>query len=450
MSSLYEKIFRNVLFPLYEGPIRGRHTHRYLDEYEKSQWLDPAALEQLQIAKLNALLAHGWSNIPFLKRYWTEAGLDSRPLQHSSEIAQYPLITKQIITDNFDEMRASPFDGVVLQKTTGGSTGDPFKFEYSQESYARRTAVMWRGYRWCGSDLGRRTAYVWGMPDPQPGFTGLKDRWYHAAFNRIMLNAFAMTEDNHADYVAKIQKFRPEVIVGYVAPLLILSRWMLENGVQINPPAAVISGAEALARPDRETIAAAFGAPVFNTYGCREFMLLASECEHQDGMHTSADHLIVETVNDDGQPVVGEIGDVCVTDLHNYAMPFVRYLNGDRATSAERKCNCGRGLPLLESIDGRILDIIVTPDGRTVPGEFFVYVMLHHPTIKQYQVVQTSASRIEVRIVPSADEPFFGHEDMVREIVAKMGDEVEIEICEVSDIPATASGKRRITVSNIQ
>ena len=447
---MYEKIFRNILFPLYEGPIRRRNTHRYLREYEKSQWLTPEALEDLRLTKLNSLLAHCWSNVPFLKHYWTEAGLDSRPLQRTSEIARYPVITKQIITENYDGMRASTFDGVVLKKTTGGSTGDPFKFEYSQESYARRTAIMWRGYRWCGSDLGRRTAYVWGMPEPKPGFAALKDRCYHAAFNRIMLDAFSMSEDKHADYVARMQKFRPDVVVGYVAPLLILSRWMLETGVRISPPAAVISGAEALARPDRETIATAFGAPVFNTYGCREFMLIGSECEHRDGMHTSADHLIVETVSKEGQPMIGESGDVCITDLHNYAMPFVRYLNGDRATSAERKCRCGRGLPLLESIDGRILDTIVTPSGRVLPGEFFVYVMLNFPEIAQYQVVQTAASRIEIRIVSRAGTPFNRHDAIAEKIAEKVAEDVEFVICEVPEIPPTASGKRRITVSNIQ
>jgi len=447
---MYEQIFRGVLFPLYEGVIRRRHTDAYLREYEKSQWLDGAALENLRLRKLNALLSHCWDNVPFLQRYWREAGLERQPLRHTSDLASYPTITKQVIADNFSDMRASDIEGAILEKTTGGSTGDPFKFEYTMESYARRTAVMWRGYRWCGSDLGRRTAYVWGTGVPAPGLAGLKERCYHFAFNRLILNAFTMTESNLGEYAAALARFQPRVVVGYVAPLVLLARWMLENGVRVPPPDAVISGAEALTRPDREAIGNAFNAPVFNTYGCREFMLLACECEQRDGLHVSADHLVLETVDDAGSLVQGESGDVCVTDLHNYAMPFVRYLNGDRATMGARACSCGRSLPLLESIDGRILDVILSPDGRAVPGEFFVYVMLYFPDIRQYQVVQNSLDDLEVRIVPRAEFPASERERLTSKIAERIGTEVRIRIREMQEIPLTASGKRRVTVSNIQ
>jgi len=288
------------------------------------------------------------------------------------------------------------------------------------------------------------------MPAVTSVLHALKERLYQRAFNRFFLDAFAMTEDNLGDYVDNLQRYRPKIIVGYVAPLVILSRWMLEHGRRIDPPVAVITGAEALTTPDRDQLNKAFGAPVFNTYGCREFMLLASECEHRDGLHISADHLVLETVDAEGRPVTSSSGDVCVTDLHNYAMPFVRYLNGDRATYAERACQCGRGLPLLETVDGRILDIIVTRDGHMVPGEFFVHTMLEFPDIRQYQVVQVSPERLDIRIVPrtklSTDERALLKSRFVR----RMGTDIDIAICEVDSIPKTASGKRRITVSHIQ
>ena len=447
---MYEQIFRRVLFPLYEGVIKRRNTHVYLAEYEQSQWLPPAELEALRLGKINRLLAHCWENVPFLSKHWRVHGLDPRPLDRVDEIARYPTIDKRLIADNFDDMRARNFRGRSLAKTTGGSTGDPLKFEYSDESYARRTAVMWRGYRWANADLGRRTAYIWGVGAPGPGLRGLKYRLYHAAFNRLFLDSFLLSDAIVSEYVANLDKFRPRIVVGYVAPLVLVAKWILEHGARVHQPLALISGAEPLTAPDREVIERAFGAPVFNTYGCREFMLLGAECSEHNGLHVSADHLIVETVDGRGHPVHGQSGAVCVTDLHNYAMPFVRYLNGDQATFSTAGCACGRSLPLFSSVDGRLLDVIVTPDGGHVPGEFFVYVMLGFPDVRRYQVVQDARNELEMRIVASVPLTQSERERMTAKIVDRMGSGVRVQIAEMDDIPLTPSGKRRVTVSNIR
>jgi phenylacetate-CoA ligase len=446
---MYERIFRDVLFPFYEERIKRRHTHAYLQEYERSQWFDGAGLEHLRLAKLNRLIAHCWENVAFLAAHWRAAGLAPAPLSSVAELSSYPVIDKSLITANFEQMRATGFNGRRLMKTTGGSTGDPMKFEYSEESYARRTAVMWRSYRWAGADLGRRTAYVWGAGAPRAGWRGIKDRVYHGAFNRLFLNSFDMSDSNLGGYIADLNAFRPRVIVGYVAPLVLLARWIVEQRAEVRAPQTILTGAEPLTAVDRALIEQAFRAPVYNTYGCREFMLLASECGERNGLHVSADHLIVETVDASGRTVIGESGDVCVTDLHNYAMPFVRYRNGDRATTSARACPCGRGLPLFESVDGRILDVIVTPDGGHVPGEFFVYVMLDFPHVRRYQVVQHARDDVEMVIVPRERLTDFERLKMRKKMAERLGGAVNIRISEVEDIPVNASGKRRVTVSKI-
>jgi phenylacetate-CoA ligase len=154
-------------------------------------------------------------------------------------------------------------------------------------------------------------------------------------------------------------------------------------------------------------------------------------------------------VDASGQAFTDRSGDVCVTDLHNYAMPLVRYLNGDSATYSERFCACGRALPLLESIDGRKLDIIVSPDGRTVAGEFFVFVMLDFPQIRQFQIVQDAPDKLEIRIVARADLNDEHRNRLIHAVAHRMGDQVEVWINDVTDIPLTSAGKRRITVSNL-
>jgi phenylacetate-CoA ligase len=300
MSSAYEIFFRNVVFPAYETLIR-RNTHRYRREYERSQWLPREALIALQLGKLNDLLAHAWRHVPYLQSKWKAHGLDPSPLKSVADLASYPILTKEEITANYGDMIAKPWRGRTLSKVTGGSTGDPFRLEYTMDSYARRIAVMWRGYSWGRADLGARTAYLWGTGLRQGGWGGVKDRLYHSAFNRRFLDAFSMREDNVEEYVRQIEQYRPNAVVGYVAPVVQVARHMNSGNKRFSGIRAVLTGAEALYPPERAEIERAFGCPVFNTYGCREFMLLASECDRHSGLHVNVDHLVVETVDEEAR-----------------------------------------------------------------------------------------------------------------------------------------------------
>ena len=443
----YERLFRNVLFPAFDAGIKRRGTLGYLREYEANQWLDAMTLEQIRLAKLNRLLAHCWGTVPYLRRRWEAAGLEDRPLEHTSALARYPVMNKDEITANYEEMISIEWRGRTSSKATGGSTGVPFRFQLTPESDARRNAVMWRGYRWAGADIGRKTAYLWGT-----GFGGsathrAKEWLYHRAFNRLMLNAFQLTETNAARYVRALNKFRPSIVVGYVTPLVTLSRLVLEAGLELPRPRAAITGAEGLYDAQRDLIARAFGCPVFNTYGSREFMLIAAECDRHSGLHVNADHLIVETVDGDDQPIHGEPGEVVITDLHNFGMPFVRYRNGDLATTSERNCPCRRSLPLLERIDGRRLDMIRTPDGRMLPGEFFPHLFKDFGFVRQFQVVQRRLDEIEVALVAGQDVNQEGLARLRREMAVALGNRMRIVVDRVDAIPLTSSGKRRVTVS---
>jgi phenylacetate-CoA ligase len=176
-------------------------------------------------------------------------------------------------------------------------------------------------------------------------------------------------------------------------------------------------------------------------------MLMASECDRHHGLHVNSDHIVLETLNEHSQHVTGESGDVAVTDLHNYGMPMVRYLNGDRATYAAGFCTCGRTLPLLASIDGRVLDIIKTPDGRHVPGEFFVFVMLDWVEVKQWQVVQTARDCVQFRLVVPKPWSQEWRDRLAAKVQSRTGANMRVEVVEIDHISTTRSGKRRLTIS---
>ena len=447
-SHLYERLFRSVLFPAYETVVRRRSTASHIAEYEANQWLGAEQLAALQLKKLNLLLGHCWEHVPFLQSHWRSAGCQPGELRHLSELAHYPTLSKAHISANYEGMTAVPWRGRTLSKVTGGSTGDPFRFEYTMDVYSRRTAVMWRGYGWGGAGLGSRTAYLWGTGLRSGGWGGLKDRLYHGAFNRHFFDAFTLSGTNIDRRIDEIHAYRPRAVVGYVTPVAVVARRMIETGRTLSGVRGVLTGAEALFEPERRDIEKAFGCPVFDTYGSREVMLMASECERHEGRHVNADHLVLETLGTDGQPTeAGSSGDVAITDLHNFGMPMVRYLNGDRATYRGAACSCGRGLPLLASIDGRVLDLIETPDGRHVPGEFFVYAMLDWPDVKQWQVVQTATDCVQFRLVVPAPWSQERRDKLTAKVQSTAGSMMRVEIVEVETIPATRSGKRRLTIS---
>ena len=438
--SLYERAFRGALYPAYEG-LRGRATLRHLREYEASQWLSPEQVAHLQWRKLTALVAHCWEQVPFYRERWQAIGFEPGDLKSMQDYARLPVLTKADIRTRFDDLKARSLREELLYKATGGSTGEPLRFGYTRESNDRRAAVMWRGYGWTGARLGRRALFLWGGAVGDPGRVAqLKDRLYHAAFNRRMLNSFLMRDDNMAAYADAIAAWRPEVVVAYVDPIVRLSKWLLAQGRSIPGVVSVLGAAEALHDFQRPIIEAAFpGARAYNTYD-----------QDRDGLLVNADHLVVELAGATKAPDGTETGELAITDLHNWGMPFIRYVNGDVASRRDAwHCGGRHGLPRLSRIDGRRLDAIRTPDGRVLPGEFFPHMLKDVAGVRRFQVVQDSLDRFTLKVVPG---PEFGadQEAYVRREVSKvLGSDASLDLQRVDDIPLTASGKFRVTVSRL-
>lgn len=451
MTSAYEALFRRVLFPLYERGVRRRATLRHLAEYERNQWLPPERIAELQWEKLQRLLRHCWNEVPYYRRAWSAAGATPDDIRDMRDFNRLPVLTKADIRAHYDDIHASGWRDRMLYKSTSGSTGEPLRLGYTRESFERRIAVMWRGYGWAGSRMGRRTLYLWGAP-VDGGLTArkAKDLAYHRLFNRRILNTYLMSDANMAEYADQIDRFRPQVIVGYVNPIVRLAQWLLDTGRRVHAPESVLGAAEALHDFQRRLIERAFGCKAYNTYGCREFMLVASECEAQSGLHVAADHLVVEVL--DPQPAVDgtAVGQIAVTDLHNFGMPFVRYLNGDTAVAGDGPCPCGRGLPRLARVVGRTLDALRAADGRVVPGEFVPFVFNDIPGVLRFRVHQPAIDRLQISLVVDAAWGDAGERRAREQIAAVFGATTQIEFRLVDDLPLGPSGKTRVTSSDIE
>lgn len=442
-------LHRRLLLPAFESGLKRRKTFRYWAELECSQWLEPTALEQLQLEALRRLLAHAFAQCPYYREAWTQQGLDPHGVRSSRDFQAWPVIDREVIRQHRLQMRARVPGLRLLAKSTGGSSGVPLQFDLDTDSHDRRTAAWHRGYAWAGAELGRKELYLWGAPVGRQSWPRrCKEYLYQRLYRRRMLNAFDFGEATVPLFLKRLNRYRPDTIVAYTTPLYLFARALHERGLRPFSPRAVIVGAEKLYPFQRAMIESVFQAPVFETYGSREFMLIGAECDRHEGLHLTAEHLLVEVLDDAGRPTAdGEEGDVVVTDLYNYGMPFVRYATGDRAVAGWKQCSCGRSLPLLRRVVGRRLDALQTPDGRLIAGEFFPHLLKDYPAVRQFQVTQERPDRVELRVVVREPWRQADRHAIADAAGAILGPATRLDIVPVADIPLTPAGKHRVVVN---
>ena len=339
--------------------------------------------------------------------------------------------------------------------------GRPLVFGYEKSSEHWRHAMKMRGYGWAGYHLGQRSLHFWGAGPPagnakptlKSRMTKLKVQGDRALRREHYMDCGRRGERELDEVVGAIRRERPEVLVCYSQAVADLARHVVARKLRAWDTIPVICGAERLYPADRVVVEEAFGPAVFETYGCREVMLMATECEAHAGLHTSMETLVVEVVvreegNGTSRPArPGELGEVVVTDLTNHAMPFIRYANGDLAVPAEPgACACGRAHPRLASIEGRVTETLIDGSGARVNGLVFNVVIAHVAhAIRQFQVVQHKDRSVTLRVAPTAT--YDAHvEAVLRQTWERYLAGVKVALELVDDIPTSASGKRQVVV----
>lgn len=451
-QSGYPWVYRTFLQPFFETLIKRRKTLKYGAFLGQSQWWSTSSLSRYQKESLDRLLVHAYCHVPYWKERMQCLGITPNDIRTLDDMRKLPIIEKDDIRAHKDKMIAGNWRGRTWTKSTGGSTGVPLELDYTPDSYDWRVACSRRGYSWAmGCEEGRKQAYVWGVAiGEQSYFKTLKQDLHHAILRQKYYNCFEFDDASMMQCYRSMNNYHPEYIIGYTNPLYELARHIRGAGKLEFVPRAVLCAAEKLHPFQREVIESVFRCPSFNTYGSREFMLIAAECEKHEGLHVSMENLYVEVIKEDGsQALPGETGDLVITDLHNYGMPFIRYRIGDMAVVSGHTCSCGRGLTLLADVVGRSLDIIRTVEGKTVPGEFFPHLMKEFKGIDRFQVIQDRLDHVEIKIVKNASFTNAELRFMQDEVARVLGPRTRIDYAFVEDIPLTKTGKYRVTISAI-
>jgi phenylacetate-CoA ligase len=456
----------NLLLTVGGIPLGGSFRET-LNTMKEVQWSPIEELHARSQARLGALLKHVSLNVPFYRDLYRRLGLKPNELNTISDLKALPILRKA----DYRERRAEVFfaanvkSALRLDRKTSGSTGEPFHFSLDR----RVLPVIFASHlfydSWHGFQPFDRYIRIVAPAAARPGLAGdapVTVRLQHSLTVRLQdlyerctqqtISLWEVDSERAETVWRRIEAFRPKFVMGYTSTVAAIADELQQRNLRLSQPVeGVITIAETLTPNRKKLIEKYFEAPIINRYGLREFgSWSAQSCrESPDRFHVNTELVVWEILRPDGTPCASdETGRLVLTDLHNFARPFIRYDTGDLAMAVSEKCGCGRGFPLLGSIEGRSLECLRTPSGKEISpailGHFLFVYHDHLGAVRHYQLVQQTANRASLLIVPGEawDDQ---RENRIRsDLTRLMGDEVEVAVKIVGEIPPEKSGKRPI------
>ena len=444
---LYTSFVSSLLFPLHER-IKRHDTVALRRRMEEVQWWPTDRLTAFQLQRLRDLLQDVAVNVPYYRDLFAQTGLNPASIQGITDLHRLPFLTKSVIRANTEALKHAHAQGLT-RFNTGGSSGEPLIFFIGNKRVSHDVAAKWRATRWWGVDIGDPEIVVWGSPIE----LGKQDRikhWRDKLLRTQLLPAFEMSEPKLDQFIATIRAVRPRMLFGYPSALTHIARHAQKRGVPMSDLGIKVAfvTSERLYDDQRSTISQVFGCKVANGYGGRDAGFIAHECP-AGGMHLTADDIVVEIVNEAGQAQPpGVAGEIVVTHLSTNDFPFIRYRTGDIGVLGATPCSCGRGLPLLQDIQGRSTDFVVAADGTVMHGLSLIYILRDLPGVKSFKVIQETRALTRVLLVTDAGFATDAVARIVSGFKQRLGAEVAVVVDLVDNIPAEKSGKFRYIISH--
>ncbi|MFT5728840.1 MAG: phenylacetate-CoA ligase [Desulforhopalus sp.] len=421
----------------------------YWKQLEKTQYLSLQELQEIQWRRLQKLYAFLWENNKFYRSRFQSVGLEPDSLTEPADIKKIPILTKAEIRENCESMISDGFEQKsLLHFKTGGSTGKALDIYITEECSELRNACARRADRWTGWEPGETVGAAWG--NPQLPVT-LKEKIFHNLFQPyIYLDTMAVSSDSVLDFARNWERVKPTLLYGHAHSIFILAQYVQELGCRQIKPTGILSTSMMLFPHERKLIEQVFSCKVTDRYGCEEVSLIGCECEKHDGMHMNIEHLVIEFIKDDGTTAqTGETGNIVVTDLMNYAMPFIRYKVEDVGVPMDTMCPCGRGLPLMGRVTGRVADFLMSKNGDRVAGISLIENTLTEMAgIDQMQIVQNSIDDMILNVVPGKS---FNEQVQLKlvQYFRKVFPDTTVTVNKVEKILPEPSGKFRFSICRI-
>ena len=449
---LFELYFATM--PLHKWLIRRQARALYLD-LKRTEWLDEAAMRQLQVQKLQRLVQHAYVHVPYYRDAMKDAGIRPEDITELDDIRRLPLLAKDDVRRHlYFRLFADDHSKRDMHRiATSGSTGEPFVTYADRHQLEMRFATTLRALEWTGWRFGDRQARLWHQTLGMSRTQVLRERVDSWFMRRLFIPAYEIGPENVERFIGMIRDHKPVLVDGYAESLNFLASYIKDGGKPGFSPKAVMSSAQVLPDSVRRTIEDGLGTRVFDKYGSREFSGIAYQCDSSLDHHVMDESYVVELLVDGRPAKPGEIGEVVVTDLNNFSVPLIRYRIGDLATAVDNAapCPCGRGLSRIGHVQGRTQAIVHCGNGHWLPGTFFSHLFKDYEyAVRFFQIHQEVKGAFTIKVVKNRQFTEAAFAELLAELRRYAGEETDIAVEFVDEIPLVRTGKRSPVVSTVR
>ncbi len=447
LVSLYDRspvIVQNLMLSSYGLWLRylryGRGQQVELERLRRSERYSKRELDLTQLDLLNATVSTAARAVP----YYRDGRLPEAGLRSIEALAELPILTKTLAQAAGRSLVSDQYRDRPLQQIhTGGTTGTPLTVFCDRAALQRNYAFFFRLREWAGIGSADRVATFAGRTIVPPG-SG-PPYWRHNWASRTLLfSSYHLGANTVDQYLDRLAAFGPQLIDSYPSSLEPLARRLVQRGSPKIGPKAIITSSETLLPEARSTIEAAFGCPVFDHYGSAEMSALITQCE-AGTYHVNPEYGIVEILVDGRPARPGECGEIVATGFVNQAMPFIRYATGDLAVQGEIGCRCGRAFPVVERIEGRNDDVLLTPEGLRVGRLDPIFKAVE--AVHEARLVQDARDHVRVEVVAMATFSEAERTALLGELRRRLGPTMRMSIVLVDRLERTGRGKLRTVIN---
>ena len=459
--SFYSYIDRHFLLPIGDL-IYSSDISRQWKVLQRNEFLSREDLLEIQNVKLQKLIEHCYDTVPYYHRLFIELGLTPDDIRCAQDLQKLPILTKQIIRENYPDLFSTAVDAKRQRpESTGGSTGTPLQFCMDKREWSMQRASSFRAWKSYGLELGDKVFSIGGASIAQKknGFS-LKNLYDRVIVRNYKFNSADVSDACQQRHLESFNRIKPSAVRGYGSSLVIFARYLKKVGYQPSGVKVVLTTGEVLLPNYRMELEQVFNAPVYDAYGAGDGGIVSHECVQHDGLHITEELCVIEITDKKGNVLAdGETGFVTATDLENYAFPFVRYHVGDMSYIKTDQCQCGRQTKRFGEVLGRAGKLLYNKQGVPIsptmlPILFYPDLDYHsgenqnlYNQIDRYQIRQDRNGDIRILIkmkAPYTDTPM---KDKIIENYRNhfVGSSISLEI--VDDIPPLPSGKEVFCVS---
>jgi len=428
----------------------GEPFREAFEELERRDLATPEEVRADQDRRVREMIAWAAETVPYYRRLFRKEGIDPASIRAVEDLAHIPTLDKETVRLIGTELKSDAIpDRLIIPSHTSGTTGKALALYLTREALAWKHAVTMRQRSWFGIELGERYA-VFGGQMVVPFSQSRPPFWrFDRARNLTLFSLYHMKPEFLRFYAEELSKPGYAFWQGYPSSISLLCEYLLEGRYDLGEasPRAVFTSSETLLDFQRDRIERATQAPIADLYANAELSVSVIQSPEKR-YHVDTEFCAVEIdAHEETEDWIR--GEVISTGFANKAMPFLRYRTGDVATLLKHAtCSSGRSRPILERIDGRIEDYIVTPDGRRIGR--MDHIFKDTLDIKEAQIVQRTQEELMVRLVPRATFDESSRRHLEREFRKRLGTSMSIEYELVGMIPREANGKFRAVISEVE